>query len=136
MPSGLFIKVFHHLGVRYIRMQWLVFCTTLFDCLGRFCFNSCVFFRKGQAEDGKQPWQGVCLALLYIITFEFYPCCYVSCDDMIMFINRDFGYVMHYWWQVRERCKLEWQMFRNRLANAEKDYYKSMSINASNTRLN
>ncbi|KAL8111738.1 hypothetical protein AgCh_019450 [Apium graveolens] len=47
---------------------------------------------QGQAEDGKQPWQG-----------------------------------------VRDRCKLEWKMFQNRLANAEKDYYNSMDKDPSNT---
>lgn len=47
---------------------------------------------QGQADEGKQPWQG-----------------------------------------VRERCKLEWKMFQQRFANAEKNYNMSMGIDPSNT---
>ncbi|WOG88726.1 hypothetical protein DCAR_0207961 [Daucus carota subsp. sativus] len=37
------------------------------------------------------------------------------------------------WQGVRERCKLEWKMLQHRFANAEKNYYKSMGIDPSNT---
>lgn len=45
---------------------------------------------QGEANNGKQPWQG-----------------------------------------VRERCRSEWKMFQDRLANAEKDYYKSLETSSS-----
>ncbi|RVW95353.1 DNA-directed RNA polymerases IV and V subunit 2 [Vitis vinifera] len=35
--------------------------------------------------------------------------------------------------QVRERCKKEWTMFRVRMTNAEKTYYKEMGINPTNS---
>lgn len=37
------------------------------------------------------------------------------------------------WQGVRERCKLEWKMFRHRFADAEENYYKSMGLDPSNT---
>ncbi|XP_051122697.1 uncharacterized protein LOC127245720 isoform X2 [Andrographis paniculata] len=36
------------------------------------------------------------------------------------------------WQGVRQRCKQEWKMFRTRLENAEKAYYESTRIYASN----
>ncbi|CAI9756316.1 unnamed protein product [Fraxinus pennsylvanica] len=36
------------------------------------------------------------------------------------------------WRGVRIRCQREWNMFKSRMANAEKDYYKSMGIDPSN----
>lgn len=36
------------------------------------------------------------------------------------------------WRGVRLRCQREWNMFKSRMANAEKDYYKSMGIDPSN----
>ncbi|PIN06510.1 hypothetical protein CDL12_20936 [Handroanthus impetiginosus] len=36
------------------------------------------------------------------------------------------------WQGVRLRCRREWTMFRNRIENAEKLYYKSMGIDPSN----
>ncbi|XP_074383671.1 uncharacterized protein LOC141725143 isoform X3 [Apium graveolens] len=35
------------------------------------------------------------------------------------------------WQGVRARCRSEWKMFQDRLANAEKDYYKSMETSSS-----
>ncbi|KAK1438180.1 hypothetical protein QVD17_03985 [Tagetes erecta] len=46
---------------------------------------------QGQAENGKQPWQG-----------------------------------------VRERCQSEWKMFRERVSNAEVEYYKSTGVDPLN----
>ncbi|RVX05729.1 hypothetical protein CK203_027377 [Vitis vinifera] len=37
------------------------------------------------------------------------------------------------WQGVRERCKKEWTMFRVRMTNAEKTYYKEMGINPTNS---
>ncbi|KAL6328605.1 hypothetical protein AAG906_003290 [Vitis piasezkii] len=37
------------------------------------------------------------------------------------------------WQGVRERCKKEWTMFRVRMTNAEKAYYKEMGINPTNS---
>uniref|UniRef100_A0A5B6ZN63 Lysine ketoglutarate reductase trans-splicing protein n=1 Tax=Davidia involucrata TaxID=16924 RepID=A0A5B6ZN63_DAVIN len=37
------------------------------------------------------------------------------------------------WQGVRGRCKNEWTMFRNRVANAEKAYYKAMGIDPPNS---
>ncbi|KAK4358282.1 hypothetical protein RND71_023892 [Anisodus tanguticus] len=34
--------------------------------------------------------------------------------------------------KVRERCEKEWSMFQSRVENAEKAYYKSNGIDASN----
>ncbi|KAL3501123.1 hypothetical protein ACH5RR_035572 [Cinchona calisaya] len=36
------------------------------------------------------------------------------------------------WQGVRERCRSEWKMFRTRVANAEKAYYKEKGIDPSN----
>ncbi|CAE5963342.1 unnamed protein product [Arabidopsis arenosa] len=35
------------------------------------------------------------------------------------------------WQGVRERCKKEWTMFQSRMANAEKDYFKSLQVEGS-----
>jgi len=32
---------------------------------------------------------------------------------------------------VRDRCKKEWTMFQSRMANAEKDYFKSLQVEGS-----
>ncbi|XAR64486.1 hypothetical protein NMG60_11024853 [Bertholletia excelsa] len=37
------------------------------------------------------------------------------------------------WLGVKDRCKKEWKMFRDRLTNAEKAYYKSMGIDPPNS---
>ncbi|XP_051118361.1 uncharacterized protein LOC127242572 isoform X2 [Andrographis paniculata] len=37
------------------------------------------------------------------------------------------------WEGVRERCRREWALFKNRLANAEHDYYQAMGIKPPNT---
>ncbi|KAM7269077.1 hypothetical protein ACFE04_024574 [Oxalis oulophora] len=37
------------------------------------------------------------------------------------------------WQGVRDRCKKEWTMFQNRLANAEKDYFKSLPVETENS---
>ncbi|GMP57843.1 hypothetical protein CsSME_00021750 [Camellia sinensis var. sinensis] len=37
------------------------------------------------------------------------------------------------WQAVRERCKREWTMFQNRVANAEKAYYTSIGIDPPNS---
>ncbi|KAL6342824.1 hypothetical protein AAG906_016843 [Vitis piasezkii] len=37
------------------------------------------------------------------------------------------------WQGVREKCKKEWTMFRVRMTNAEKAYYKEMGINPTNS---
>ncbi|KAL8458700.1 hypothetical protein ACS0TY_036269 [Phlomoides rotata] len=36
------------------------------------------------------------------------------------------------WHGVRQRCRQEWDMFRHRMENAEKSYYKSIGIDPSN----
>lgn len=38
------------------------------------------------------------------------------------------------WEGVRMRCKKEWKMFQNRVANAEKTYYKSVGIEPPNSK--
>jgi hypothetical protein len=35
------------------------------------------------------------------------------------------------WQGVRDRCKKEWTMFQSRMANAEKDYFKSLQVEGS-----
>ncbi|KAL6345075.1 hypothetical protein AAG906_013558 [Vitis piasezkii] len=37
------------------------------------------------------------------------------------------------WQGVKERCKKEWTMFRVRMTNAEKAYYKEMRISPTNS---
>ncbi|GJX33950.1 hypothetical protein Tco_0245507 [Tanacetum coccineum] len=36
------------------------------------------------------------------------------------------------WQGVRERCQSEWKMFRDRVSNADKEYYKSIGFDPSN----
>ncbi|KAK1408699.1 hypothetical protein QVD17_40692 [Tagetes erecta] len=36
------------------------------------------------------------------------------------------------WQGVRQRCQSEWKMFRERVANADKEYYKSIGVDPSN----
>lgn len=36
------------------------------------------------------------------------------------------------WQGVRERCQSEWRMFRDRVSNADKEYYKSIGFDPSN----
>ncbi|XP_021901239.1 uncharacterized protein LOC110817135 isoform X2 [Carica papaya] len=36
------------------------------------------------------------------------------------------------WQGVRERCKKEWTMFQGRMANAERNYFKTMGVDSSN----
>ncbi|KAL8254311.1 hypothetical protein R6Q59_032532 [Mikania micrantha] len=36
------------------------------------------------------------------------------------------------WQGVRQRCKSEWKMFRDRVSNADKEYYKSIRVDPSN----
>ncbi|XP_012085526.1 uncharacterized protein LOC105644698 [Jatropha curcas] len=40
------------------------------------------------------------------------------------------------WQGVRERCRKEWTMFQNRMANAEKAYFKAKELESSNSTAN
>lgn len=77
MHSGLSIKAFHHLETRYsetarilhvhenVDCIYIVYLTSLCDRPDGFLKNSCCW--QGQADDGKQPWQGVCFIIFIFL---------------------------------------------------------------------
>ena len=61
--------------------------------------------------------------ILKFIFYWVYSCYYIA------LIGDSNNCLCLYWFQVRERCKKEWTMFRVHMTNAEKAYYKEMGIN-------